>query len=306
MLRILIAAAGLVLASGGAVAEDPPAPGAREIAASLMTRVGLPPKAVLDAFVGAGMSGVVPHALTLSERTKVEAALASLPPLLLSVLAKRLGHLSFLDGIPGSGSGLTSPADSSGSFDITLRTDLIDESLTEFLTNKERGVFFDDGSGLRVSVTGTGTDALTYVLLHEATHIVSAGTKINTGTDAIFSANIWTDRTTLVPGLAGSLASATTFRRGKRIPASKAAEVYDALTTTPFVSLYATAAAPEDFAELVAWHQIARRHDGELIIEISDKQGRTLRRYAPLDFPRVRARFANVDSFLEPADGSAG
>ena len=43
--------------------------------------------------------------------------------------------------------------------------------LSTFLTTKEQRVFRDDGSGNTVAVMGTGTDAVTYVLLHESTHV---------------------------------------------------------------------------------------------------------------------------------------
>lgn len=138
----------------------------------LMARVAPPPQGVIDKFKEAGMEDIRPHILTAPEQAKVLAALTSLPTLHRRVLEQKLHSLAFVDGIPGDGTGLTSRDETKGSFDITLRASVIDESLSTFLTNKERRVFIDDGSGDTVTLKGTGTDALTFVLLHESTHVV--------------------------------------------------------------------------------------------------------------------------------------
>jgi len=112
---------------------------------ALMERVGQPSKSAIDEFKKAGMEG--PHVLTGAERARVEAALASLPTLNTHVLGKKLHFLAFVDGIPGEGTGLTSQDLKTGLYDITLRASVLDEPLSTFLTNKEKRVFTDDGSG---------------------------------------------------------------------------------------------------------------------------------------------------------------
>ncbi len=77
---------------------------------SLMARVGPPSQEAVDEFKQAGMEEVRPHMLTAPERAKVQAALASLPAPNRYVLEKKLHYLAFVDGIPGEGTGLTSPA----------------------------------------------------------------------------------------------------------------------------------------------------------------------------------------------------
>jgi hypothetical protein len=64
------------------------------------------------------------------------------------------------------------------------------------------------------------------------------------------------------------------------------------------VSLYATAAAPEDLAEFVAWHEILKQHHGDLVISVNDARGKTLRQWEPLTFPEVQKRFADVNKLL--------
>ncbi len=104
----------------------------------------------------------------------------------------------------------------------------------------------------------------------------------------------------MVPQLASSVAATTFFRGGRPFAVRQAATLYDALAQTPFVSLYATASAQEDFAELVAWHQVLKQHHGDLVIQVNDVNGKTLRRWEPLIFPEVQKRFAEVDKLLAP------
>jgi hypothetical protein len=271
--------------------------GTSEVAV-LMSRVGSPSQEAMKEFRNAGMEEVRPHPLTALERAKVEAALASLPTLNRHVLEKNLHYLAFVDGIPGEGTGLTSPAAKAGLYDITLRASILDESLTTFLTTKERRVFTQDGSGITVTVKETGTDALTYVLLHESTHVMDKSCGITEDPHSRFTADIWAGQKEMVPALASSVAATTYFRGGQRIGAGQAATVYDALARTPFVSLYATASRLEDFAELVAWHEILKQHHGNLVIEENNSRGERLRHWEPLTFPGVQKRFADVDELL--------
>jgi hypothetical protein len=264
----------------------------------LMGRVGPPSQLAIKEFKNAGMEDVKPHILTALERAKVEAALTSLPALSKQVLEKKLHQLAFVDGIPGTGTGLTSPDAKTGLYDITLRASILDEPLSTFLTTKERRVFVDDGSGLTVTVKGTGTDALTYVLLHESTHVMDKSCGITAEPRSGFVAGIWTGQKKMVPQLASSAAATTVFRGVGPLGVGQAAIVYDALAQTPFVSLYATASSMEDFAELVAWHEVLKQHHGDLIIEVNDARGKTLRLWEPLTFPGVEKRFADVDKLL--------
>jgi hypothetical protein len=305
-LQTLIAVLGVALVPlAHATAQDSPQSEAAGVEA-LMTRVGPPSQVAVDEFKNAGMEEVRPHVLTAPERAKVEVALASLPALNRYVLGKRLHSLAFVDGIPGEGTGLTSPDAKTGLYDITLRTSILDEQLTAFLTTKERRVFADDGSGITVTVKGTGTDALTYVLLHESTHVVDKSCGITADLHSPFVAGIWTSQKEMAPGLASSVAATTYFRGGHPIGVGRAATVYDALAKTPFVSLYATATDQEDLAELVAWREILKQHHGGLVVAVNGARGKTLRRWKPLTFPEVKRRFADVDRLLASPESCSG
>ena len=297
-LQTLIAALGVALMPlAHATQKDSPQSG---VAAGegLMAHVGPPSQEAVDEFKSAGMENVRPHVLSAPERAKVEAALASLPILNRQVLEKKLHQLAFVEGIPGEGTGLTSPVANTGLYDITLRASILNEPLSTFLTTKERRIFTDDGSGFTVTVEGTGADALTYVLLHESTHVVDKTCGVTTEPHSRFAAGIWASQKEMVPPLAQSIAATTYFRGGRPLGIGQATTVYDALAQTPFVSLYATASAQEDFAELVAWREILKEHHGDLVIAVNDARGKTLRRWEPLTFPEVQKRFADVDKLL--------
>jgi hypothetical protein len=81
-----------------------------ETTTALMERVGEPTADDITTFKKAGMQDVTPHILTGEERMAVEAALASLPSLKKHVLQHNLNKLAFVDGIPGEGTGFTSPS----------------------------------------------------------------------------------------------------------------------------------------------------------------------------------------------------
>lgn len=296
--QILIAALGVALLPlAHATAQSAPRQDSAA-AKELTARVGPPSQQAIDEFKKAGMEDVKPHTLTAEERAKIEAALASLPALNRRVLEKKLHQLAFVDGIPGEGTGLTSPAGETGLYDITLRASIVDESLATFLTTKERRVFSEDASGNTVTVNATGTSALTYVLLHESTHVVDKSCGITSQAGNRLDAGIWTGPRDLAPRWASSILATNFFRTGHALEIGKAPAVYDALAQSPFVSLYATASAQEDFAELVAWREVQKQHHGKLAVELTDAGGNILRRWRPLRFPEVRKRFREVDRLL--------
>ncbi len=269
----------------------------REVAASrpLNVCVNQPSEQAMSIFKDAGLKDVRPHALTGAERIKVQAALDSLPPLNKEVLAKYLYQLAFVDGIPGEGTGLTSPAAGKGQFDITLRASVIGESLSTLLTLKERRVFTDDGSGTTVTVSGTGADALTYVLLHESTHVLDKACGITASFPNLFDNTIWTAARELTYTFNSTLATRTYFRGTTQLPLGKATDLYNSLSKTPFVSLYATASANEDFAELVAWRELQQQHSATLTISVSSPSNGTVTEWHPFTFPALQKSFAQVD-----------
>jgi len=268
----------------------------------LRERIGSPDPAVLEIFAGSGATDIVAHDLSEEERLAVDQALSRLPALHRDVLRLHLRRLSFLDMQEGAGSALTSRVgldETSTRFDITFRASLLDESLTRFLNAKEARLFTDDESDFSVEFDAGQSDALTYVLLHEATHIVDQVMGLSDDEHGAFRGGIWDDLRTPSEPHASSPAMNTPFRRKPPVPLRDAPALYDSLRGSPFVSFYATAAAPEDLAELFAWQQLASRFDQTLTLTIRDREGGLLYRYEPLASPHVQPRFGDVKALLE-------
>jgi hypothetical protein len=268
----------------------------------LRDRIGAPDPAVLEIFAGSGAAGIAVHDLSDDERIAVDQALARLPALYRDVLRLHLRRLSFLDLQQGAGSALTSRVgldETSTQFDITFRASLLDETLTRFMNVKEARLFADDGSGFTVEFDAGQSDALTYVLLHEATHIVDQVMGLTDDETGAFRAGIWEDLRTPSEPHASSPALNTPFRRMPPVPLGDSPALYDALQQSPFVTFYATAAAPEDLAELFAWQQLASRFHQTLTLTIRDREGGTVYRYEPLASPHVQPRFGEVKALLE-------
>jgi len=192
---------------------------------------------------------------------------------------------------------LTSRNGTSDSYDITLRASLIHESLSDFLTTKEQRVFRNPARGI-VTVRGEGVSALTYVLVHESTHVVDATLGLTRDLRVPLVSDAWTARTEPVARFASEPVLNTAFRGAAPIPESDAISVYRSLSRTPFVSLYATASSSEDLAELVSWYVIATQHRGSLTIDVRTGDGRLVEAFEPLRFPGVRARFPGVEALL--------
>ncbi len=305
--RVLASTIGVALAIAGVTI--PAAHGAPPNAA-LASRIATPGPDIIGHFEAAGMRSVRPHVLTPAELAQVEQTLARLPALHRRALDTHLRHLGFVDGVPGQGTALTSKVGDTTQFDITVRASALRESLDEFLTTKERRLFEADGTGQSVSFETDGADALTYLLLHEATHVLDMSRQLTDKPGNAFGSSVWQagkdNGVTLAPHLAASPVAASRFRGAGPIPASRARATYDALADSPFVSLYASASPAEDLAELMAWHVVSGRLGHKIRLTVRAADGALLGRYEPMQFPGVRARLPLLEKLLDAAqaDGS--
>ncbi len=270
-------------------------------ASAIRARIAPPHDETVAAYRQSGAVDASAHPLTDQEWTLVEGAIAELPPLHRDVLERHLARLSFIDAPSSAGTALTRASegpDGGALFDITIRADVLDKSLGEFLTEKESMLFADDGSGHSVRLSAGRAPALTYLLLHEATHVVDRTFGISTEMRP-FSA-LWVDYRDLAAPYATGPMGVTTYRRGQRIPLAESPELYEALRASPFVSLYSTASAGEDLAELAAWSHLSRSNV-PLTVEVRDATGRAVVTVEPLRSPAVQARFAVADAVLARA-----
>jgi len=278
-------------------------------ASSLESRVKAAPATVLKMFADAGMAAPTPHALTAAERRQLSGAFAALPPLHRRMLGERLRSVSFLDGMPNTAlTSTVNPDEPYRLFDITIRASVLGETVSEFLTAKERTCFDTAGSSLSVSIEAGTLDALVYVLIHEATHVVDSSLRITPGARpgdkpgtappaTAFTEGVWSDRTIIAPPYRDPLLERVKFRAGgEMMPIDRAATVYEALRRTPFASLYGSSNWHDDVAESVTWYHLTERIRQPYRIVIRDK-GKEVFAYEPLKSPIVRSRFDQMGRF---------
>lgn len=271
----------------------------RGIAGILRSRVSAPHEETLAAYRRAGAKEAKAHVVGERDWGLVDRALSDLPPVYQRVLEGRLESLSFIDAPSSAGSALTrrfEGPDGEPRFDMTLRADVLDLSLSDFLNRKDQALFAEDGTGYRLQIVSSELPALTYVLLHEAVHVLDQSYRIS-ATMRPF-ASIWADYRSLAEPYASGPLARSAYRRGPLLPAARMPEIYQTLGKSPFVSLYSTASAGEDLAELLAWAHLARRHRAHLEITVLDASGRRVARVMPLQSAAVRARLKRAESIV--------
>lgn len=271
-------------------------------------RVKIAPESVFKMFRDAGMKPVN-HTLTSAEKEKVSNAFALLPPLHQRILKQHLLSISFMDNMPNTA--LTSPVDPVGGikmFNITFRGGLLNENVSEWATWKENTCFTPAAdSSYQVRVEGGKLDAIIYVLLHEATHIVDVVTGITPhpeDADAVveptaFTKDIWRLMNKPTEPYIDSLLEQTQFRSGRPISISLAPDVYAKLSKTPFPSLYAMAAWSEDAAELVTIYHMTTRIKQPFYVVVT-KNNVDVARFEPMKNPLVKRRLGQFAAFYEP------
>lgn len=278
-------------------------------ATPLISRIAPAPPQVLKMFHEAGMQPTE-HRLSPQEYEKVEAAFRKLPALHRKILKDHLVSISFLDNMPNNA--LTSTLNSSETFkvfNITVRAGMLHETVSEWLTAKERTCFEPSDAGISVAIDAGKLDAVLYLLLHEATHVVdgtlnlmSHATDHTNPDNAPFTASIWEQRTVLAPGYRNELLGNTRFRNGKLVPATKAAEVYEALQQTPFVSLYSLSSNHEDLAEYVSVYHFTRKLKQPFRI-IVRKADQDIYLYEPMKSALVKNRNGIMKQFYRGISG---
>ena len=271
-------------------------------------RVKPAPKSVFKMFRAAGMKPVN-RKLTSAEKEKVSNAFTLLPPLHQRILKQHLLSISFMDNMPNTA--LTSPVDPVGGikmFNITFRASLLNDNVSEWATWKENSCFTPAAdSSYKVRVEGGNLDAIIYVLLHEATHIVDVVTGITPHPEdakalvepTAFTKEIWRLMNMPAEPYIDSLLEKTRFRSGKPLSISLAPDVYAKLSKTPFPSLYATAAWSEDAAELITIYHMTTRLKQPFYVVVTNNNIE-MARFEPMSNPLVKARLGQLAAFYKP------
>ena len=226
------------------------------------------PESVFRKFREAGMKPVN-HILTTIEKEKVNKAFSLLPPLHQKILKQHLHSVSFMDNMPNTA--LTSPVETSGPekmFNITFRAEILNETISEWATWKENSCYVQaEGNEYQVTIEAGNQDAIVYILLHEATHVVDAVLNITPHLDDFdalvaptpFTVDIWSKINKPKEKATSTLLETTRFRSGKPVQISSAQKVYEALKETPFVSLYSMASWHEDLAEILTIYHLTQK-----------------------------------------------
>lgn len=274
----------------------------------LEERIEKTPDSVIKMFRDAGMSPTA-HILTEEEFGIVASAVAALPPLHRQVLKQHLKSISFLDNMPNTA--LTAPITNKESvnlYHITFRAGILHQSISDWVSGKERTCFAAGDSTISISIQAGLLSALTYVMLHEGTHVVDGSIGLLT-TDTIkgrpvanqfkekFAKNIWINFRLPSWQFADSLAANSIFRPGgRRFALNEAERVYKGLSQTPFVSLYATASWHEDLAELLTIYHLTKMLHQPFQVIVT-KNGKQNHRFEPMSSPAVKDRFEQLERF---------
>ena len=282
-------------------------------ASPLESRVKDAPDSVLAQFGSPGRPAPTVHPLSDAERVKLKAAIDSLPPLHRRVLPRRLRAIHFLDGMPVAAQ--ISTVDPDGPFrlfDVTINAAVLRLNVSEWLTQKERTCFDAAGSPLSVNIDMGAFDALVYVFLHEATHIVDLCEHVTPGDlpadqppgagggpRSSFIEGVWSSRATPAPRYRDPLRGRVLFyTKDETIPVDQAEAVYTSLGTTPFASLYGGNNWLDDLAECVTIYHLTevRKQPYRIVIR---EQGREVFVYEPMKSGLVRGRLGEMRRFYE-------
>lgn len=270
-------------------------------------RVFIAPESVFKMFREAGMEPVN-HELTEAEKEKVEKAFSILPPLHQKILKEHLHSISFMDNMPNTA--LTSPVETSDStkmFNITFRAGILNETISAWASSKENTCFDrSENPEFEVFIDAGSLDAIQYVLLHEATHVVDAVLDFTPHPEdkdtpvepTPFITDIWYKMNVPTEKFINPLLEKTRFRSGKALPIALAPEVYAALEKTPFVSLYGMASWFEDLAELITIYHLTHQMGQPFRISVK-KKNIEVASFEPMKNKLVKKRLKQVKAFYK-------
>jgi hypothetical protein len=246
-----------------------------DFAAPLADRVAMAPDFLLTYLREADKvdtyQGYLP---TAAERDQIRATIDLLPAAYKATLKERLIGIYFISGWTGSGMA-DFALDEKGTVYclLVVNPDTMRHTLSDWLTRRESTCFVADSPGNKTFTLavdcGTAYSGLTYILLHEGSHIMdyvhgySPFVKPSlrdigiAGKGGPFTADAWESFST--PRAPLRFPAAITFyglSGGPRLHLSQAPAVYKDLESSPFVSLYGTMSWLEDFAEYCTWHYL--------------------------------------------------
>jgi len=279
---------------------------------SIEARISEVPPEVIKSYADRGQVVPINHDLTSEERRRFSTALEVLAPLQKAILREHLRSISFVEDMAANAQTVRVNAGGSEAvFDLVFNSRILDETLSEFATRKERQLFEAGGSQLTVSVVAGSMDAVAFVLVHEATHIVDMvlgltppptppGVQIPEARQTLLARGVWESSMTPISAYRGDVLDSIPLRTGGApLDIEKAQALYEDLERTPFVSIYASLMVVEDIAELAAWRQMTEKYGQPYCIEVRDG-AQVIYSYEPMKSSLVRSRLSQLDLFDSP------
>ena len=276
-----------------------------EIDTFYKNRIAVAPESIFKKFIDAGMQPTN-HELTGVEQEKIAEAFSLLPPLHIKILKENLHSISFMDNMPNTA--LTSPVESADSikkFNITFRAGILNETISEWATWKEKSLYdATTKPSLEIKIDAGNLDAFVYVLLHEATHVVDAVLKLTPDAEedenlvqhTPYTKNIWRLFNSPTAIFTNSILEKTRFRSGKVQPITSAKEIYNELEKTPFVSLYGMASWYEDIAELVTIYHLTNKLNQPFVVYVIENDV-IKSKFEPMKNKLVKKRLKQLEIF---------
>jgi len=287
---------GLLMVQGTLALPAQRTPPAFDANSPLESRVMETPQVVFDTLTKGYMRMPTRHPLSQAERAKVLADLARLPDFERHALQQHVRSISFVDGLPMNGLTVLDNPAMPGAADILIQTTVLNETISQFLTRKERSCY-QPPEAMELSVEAGSLDATLYVLLHESMHVVDMMATSATTQDSppVLAMGYWqTNRIRSAPYDSDLLGQPCFFSRSP-LSMDTAQAIYSALGNSPFVSLYATTNWSDDSAELVAMYHLTHVLRQPYRIVLRRGQQITLSP-SPMESPRVMARFPAVQA----------
>ncbi|SDF91170.1 hypothetical protein [Terriglobus roseus] len=243
-----------------------------------------------------------PHTLSVAERDKVIKALAALPAFETNALAAHVRSISFVEGRVTNGMTIPLATPSGTIYDIVIHASVLDETVSAFFTRKEQGCYRASTSGETIAIEAGSQDAVLYVLLHEAMHVVDGIPPVQSTaaytTPRSLAADIWNDSLTVNPPYRSPFLEGACFRTGTPGSMDNAQDTYKALQSSPFASLYGSKNWYDDSAELVALYHLTQvLHEPYRITLRTQEQ--TILSIEPMSSPTVQRRFSAVKALYQ-------
>lgn len=268
----------------------------------LQARFTLPPEPVLSRYRNSPKSTPYFYEPTPAEREQLNTILQQLPTFTRRVLTQHVRSISFVEGIPGNGVTSLEEGSKLPVFDIVLRASILHETVSEFLTRKERSYYAATPSDITLNIEGGSLSAVLYVLTHESVHVLDISNRAgrdepprlfeNSPPDLMVK-GVWENARTKVPAYRSPLFQLSWFGSGNRQRLDTAEPTYRALAQTPFVSLYGSSSWYEDASELVTCYYMTRilKQPYRIVLHEGAK---TLYASSPMDNPLVQKRYAAI------------